>query len=91
MFLAWVSFARRGSRRPPRETTIPIRGFERRAFAQPRVERLRDGGGPRVAEGAHVVKRHPTADDEDALIAQRRERAPDGEMLLGIEPVLSDS
>ena len=32
-------------------------------------------------EGSHIVVGHAAADDEDALVAQRRQRPPDADML----------
>src|ERR1700753_2583828 len=87
MFFARVRASRRRRARPIRQLSIPFLGRKARGRAEPSIEFLR-GNARLRAECAQVVKRHPTADDEDALVAQRRERA---KCSAGSSPRLSES
>ena len=88
VLFARVRAAGGGSARPLGEAAVAIPRVERGGLAQPGVERLGHGARPRIAEAAHVVVAHPAADDEDALVAERRQRAADGQVLLRVEAPL---
>ncbi len=85
MFFARVGQAGRRCVCPIGEASIALLFVPRRRVSQPCVERLRDRACPGIAKSAQVVERHAAAQDEHPFVAQRGERAPDGEVLLGVE------
>src|SRR5882724_1923480 len=87
VLLTRVRLASRRGARPVSETTIALASVETRGFAQPAVELLGGDAGLRPKR-AQIVKCHPAAHDEHALVAQRRERAPERQVLLRVEATL---
>ena len=85
MLLARMGQPGRRGLLPVAQSRFALCGGQRHGGAQPLVERTRRPQRRRP-EGAQVVVAQPAADDEDALVTQRRQRPAQRQVLGGIEP-----